>query len=41
MSSENNVFETTNDDIIDNNSELSRMIFSHDDMKDKLQSKNR
>ena len=41
MSSENNVFETTNDDIINNNSELSRMIFSHDDMKDKLQSKNR
>jgi len=41
MSSVNNAFEPTNDDIIDNNTELNNMIFSYDDMKDKLQSKNR
>ena len=41
MSSVNNAFEPTNDDIIDNNAELNNMIFSYDDMKDKLQSKNR
>ena len=35
MSSVNNAFETTNDDIIDNNVELNNMIFSYDDLKDK------
>lgn len=41
MSSVSDTFETANDDIIDNNMELGKMIFSYDDMKDKLQSKNR
>ena len=41
MSSVNNAFETTNDDIIDNNAELNNMIFSYDNLKDKLLSKNR
>ena len=41
MSSVNISLESNNDDIQDNNTELNSMIFSYDELKDKLQSKNR